>query len=109
MEQIEVDKKIEKLVEIFAEARQIIKEVAPFVSKLQCYGETLDFENKLVVEIDFGSTNVRVQNVLARNRITTMGELYRLHQYNFMKMRGAGQTLAVAIKNKFSELYNVEW
>lgn len=109
MERIDADRKIERLIEIFAEAKQIIKEVTPFVSELQCYGETLDFENKLIVEVDFGSPNVRVQNVLARNGITTMGELYRLHQYNFMKMRGAGQTLSVAIKNKFSELYNVEW
>ena len=101
--------KISRLQDILEEAKGIVNDLENYVSELSLLATTKDFENVNVQSVNFGSANNRVQNVLSRGKVETMGQLYRMGRFGFMRVRTAGIYTADVIKEKFKELYDVDW
>lgn len=104
----EITGKIDRLQDIMTEAKEIICDIEPHINKIKCEA-TSKFENISVKTINFGKLNIRIQNVLARGNVNTMGELFRLGSYGFLRLRNAGKVMADVIKDKFKESYDAEW
>lgn len=109
MDKEKIIEKIDRLRLIMDEAKEIIVEVEPYINEVCGFDVTKNFENVPVNTVNFGKANIRIQNTLGRGNVQTMGELFRLGSFGFLRIRSAGKLMAEVIRTTFKEQYDVEW